>query len=306
MHQITIPENSSSNCFDSVIYSLLKYWKFDFELYNVKYFYTDYFSNISTSINRGKIYDDILKDIYNIDLIFVAREETYNLHDIVCDLLRSIPVGIGIDPYHCHWSPFYNKTHFSHLILIVGIDYLDKKYICFDVHFNEVGYVKVDFEIINKHFKYYTTFCLKETTNVKLDIIMNKIKYAVDNFDTDLSSKKTAMMNYLINTDRKSLFSEYIVTSPLLIELLWIYEDKRNFPTALRYIENKVKIKAFSSVYELLSASEKSFLLLKSVLIKYAMSGVLREEKLRDIVSHIYDTDALTIEKMRSALKEIE
>ena len=306
MHEIIIPENSSSNCYDSVVYSLLKYFNFEYEAYNIKYFSTDYFCTTKNGIYRDtSINNNILKDIFGIDLQYISSENTHDLFDVICTLLSDIPVGICIDSYYCHWSPFYNKAHSPHLILIVDIDYSNKKYICFDVHFNTVGYVKVDFDIISEYSEYYMTYHLKESTSIKLDLMLNSVRNVVYNFDVHIDSKKTQIINYIINNDVKFLFSKNIITSSLLINLLWIFEDKRNFSIALRYIENKVKRNLFSSVYELLSVSEKNFMLLKSILLKYAISGVLREEKLCDIVNQIFDIDALTVEKLRSVLKEI-
>jgi hypothetical protein len=109
MYKIALPENSSSNCFDSVVYSLLKYYGLDYEAYNIKYFYTDYLSpsdNILYSICRGKSYRNILRDIYGIDLVFEDKNESDGIFEAICKSLNSNPICITIDPYHCHWSPF--------------------------------------------------------------------------------------------------------------------------------------------------------------------------------------------------------
>jgi len=302
MYNITIPENSSSSCIDNVFYSFLKYSNFDYEAYNINYFYTDYYNDKIHRICRGKFHENILKDIYDIDLVFKNRDELSNLFEIICRSLNNRPVGIIIDPYYCYWSPFYGKAHFIHMILIVGIDYENKKYICFDVHFNAVGYVKVDFDIINKNFERYFTFNFKEANEVKIELLIEEIKVLLDSFDDNLDLKKTELIDYFLMNDRGALFPENLELSIPLINIMWIAEDKKNFPIALKYIENKLKRTVFSSVYELLSMSQQNFLLLKSMLIKYAIIGIMKEGNLRDIVSQIFDTDALMVERMKSIL----
>jgi len=305
MHKITIPENSSSNCFDSVFYSLLKFFKFDYEAYNIKYFYTDYYNNITHCICRGKSNENILKDIYGIDLIFKDRDRSSDLSEIVCNSINSRIVGIVIDPYYCYWSPFYHQSHYWHTILIVGVDYHTKKYICFDVHFNLVGYIEADFAVINKYFERYYTFNFKETNEVRLELMIDKIKVLLNSFDNNINMKKAEMINYFVKTDKKALFPENLKTSVPLINLMWIAEDKKNFSIALRHIENKIGKLIFFPVYELLSISEQNFLLLKSMLIRYAITGALIEDNLRNIINRIFDTDAMTIGYIKNILGDI-
>ncbi|MDR3046760.1 MAG: hypothetical protein LBU51_03975 [Bacteroidales bacterium] len=246
-----------------------------------------------------------MKDIYGIALVFHDINESVDLFEIIRILLNDSPVGITIDPYYCYWSPFYQKAHYSHMILIADIDYCDKKYICFDVHFNSVGYVEVNFDIIHNNFKQYFTFNFKDVKEFKVELIIDKLNIQLNNFNNNLETKETEMFNYLIISDKNDLFPVNLETSIPLINLMWISEDKKNFPIALRYIEDKMKKNVFSTVYDLLSFSQKNFLLLKSTLIKYAMSGILREDNLKSIINRIFDTDMLIIEQMRNALKEI-
>lgn len=219
INQISIPENSSSNCFDSIIYSLLKYFGFDYEAYNVKYFYTDYYStspkDLIYCIRRGKINSDILKDIFNVDLTFTERNKTTNLYD----LIREKTAGIIIDPYYCYWSPFYNKAHYSHVILIVDVDYQNKKYICFDVHFDTIGYVEVDIDIIQMHYKEYCIFSFEKVDKVKLESMLDMIDNSLHYFNCNLYEKKLDMVNYFAMNDRKVLFPENLETSIPLVNL---------------------------------------------------------------------------------------
>ena len=310
MHNIILPEDTSSNCFDSIVYALLKYYNFDYEAYNIKYFYTDYYrilpNNIIYSICRGKSYKNILKDVYDIDFSYKDKHESIDLPDIVHNSLKNNPVGISVDPYYCHWSPFYHKAHYSHMILIVDIDYCDKKYVCFDVHYNSCGYVKIDFDVINENFEDYFIFYFGEVKEVKPELLIDNVRISLDNFDNNLDAKKAELIDYFIMNDRKMLFPQNLEASIPLINLMWIVEDKKHFPIALRYIEDKIQKSVFSSIYRLFSVSERKFLLLKSVLMKYAISGVLREETLRSIINQVFDTDALIVEQMKTIVEEMK
>jgi len=59
----------------------------------------------------------------------------------------------------------------------------------------------------------------------------------------------------------------------------------------------------FTEIYELLSSSEKMFSILISILIKYSMTGVLKEEKIKNIISQIYLIDDLIVNKMKNTLR---
>ena len=312
MFKITIPENSSSNCFDCVIYSLLKYFGFDYKAYNIKYFYTDYFdSSLNDSnyyLRRGESCEKILilKDIYNIDLIITKKNKDIDLFEIINNTIKNKPIAVTIDPYYCYWSPFYNKTHNYHVILIVDIDYEEKKYICFDVHFNTVGYVKIDFDIINNNFKCYYIFNFNSQNEIKLDAMIKIINLPLNIFDRDLDLKKSEMINCLTMNESKLISPDYLETSMSLINLMWIAEDKKHFSIFLKYIEKKIEKPVFSSIYKLLSSSEKSFLLAKSILTKYAITGRLKENELRSIIDQIIDIDALTVDQIINVFKEID
>lgn len=300
MHNITIPENSSSNCYDAVVYSFLKYCGFDHEAYNAKYFYTQYYnpsSDIFWRICRDNNQSSFLKDVFGVDLVYKAKAEN---PPETADLW-----GIIIDPYWCRWSPFYQKTHYSHSVLIVDIDQKNREYICFDVHFDSHGYIRADFDAINDHYEYQFTFDFEKATETKPEAIAEKIKVVLDGHDHDIEKKKTELTEYFALNDRESLFPASLETSVPLINLMWIAEDKKHFPMALRYIERKTGKTLFSDVYDPLAASEKSFLRLRLMLLKYAMTGVLAKDKLESMITQIYDTDAYIVEKMQNALRGI-
>jgi hypothetical protein len=299
VYEIKIPENSSSNCYDAVVYSFLKYRGFDYAAYNVKYFYTDYyapFCDIPRRIIRSYNQAGVLKDIFDVDLFFKNKDETKNLFD------ETNLSGIIIDPYYCHWSPFYQKAHYSHMLLIVDADYNSRKYVCFDVHFNSLGYIEADFDVINENYKYRFAFDFKEPKEPNPEEMIEKIKVLLNDHENNIEKKKRELLEYFTANSRESLFSANIETSVMLVNLMWIAEDKKNFPIALKHIESKTKKSLFAPIYDLLAVSEQYFLRLRFMLLKYAMSGNLVEDKLESVISKIYETDEIIVEQMKKAI----
>ena len=305
MHKIEIPADSSSDCFDSVAYSMLKHYHFDYEAYNIKYFYTDYYCLMEKCIIRGKPQNDVLKLIYNIDLISEDKSEELDLAEIIAGLVNRVPIGIFIDLYHCPWLPFFNKAYFSHCLLIVDVDYKNKKFLCFDVYYDKVGYAEVDMDIIFQHYESYFVFDFEKAEEVKLEILLNRINRSLNNHDSDTDKKAMDIFNFYTLNDRKILFPDNLETTEHLVNLMWIAEDKKHFSTALRYIEKRIGTVVFSPIYELLANSNNVFSILVSMLIKYAMTGKIKEEKLKNIIDQILLTDNLIVNQMSILLREI-
>lgn len=306
MHEIKLAENCSSDCFDSIAYSILKYRSLDYEAYNIKYFYTNYFCAENNCLIRGETDNDILKNIYNIDVISKGREESFDLSKNITQLIHKVPIGIFIDSYYCHWSPFYNNAHFTHCLLIVDVDRQNKKYLCFDVHYEKVGYVKIDIDLLLAHYESYFVFDFTNVKDIHIETLLDKIGSALNKYDGNIADKTQKMFNYFTTGNKSELFPEKLETSVPLVNLMWIAEDKKHFSIALNYIERKLQTNLFTPIYELLLESDKVFSILISLLIKYAMTGVIKEEKLGTIINRIFVVDDLINQHMKVILKELK
>lgn len=305
MYDLKIPYNSSSDCFDSIVSSVLKYYGLAHEAYNIKYFYTNYCCPSNNHIIRGTPKKDILKELYNINLISVDKNESLDLSKNIKDLLNNTPIGIFIDPYYLSWSPFYKKTHFSHCLLVVDIDYENQEYVCFDVYFDKVGYVKVNIETILKHYTSYFIFDLEKVKKVEMSLLFNIINDSLNSYDSNVTDKTSKFFNLFIANSKEVLSCDDLETSASLICLMWIAEDKKHFSTALRYIEREMKINIFSPLYPLLLSSNNLFSILRSMLVKYAMTGILKREKLKSIIEQIYIIDDLFVQQLKTIFKEV-
>ncbi len=303
LYPLTVLEDSSTNCYDCLCYSLLRYYHFDYEAYNIKYFYTEYFTQESPHIYRGVPTVDFLRSLFGIDIKYFGKEKSMPLVDVVEKRLSKGPVGIIIDPYNCWWSPFYQKEHFSHMFAIVDMD--RSKYRCFDVYYPSSGYIEVDFNMLEANYRLYFVFNLPEPQPVPMQGLLSHLSNVLENFDSNLTQKKEWMLRIFTENSRQSLFPGAIDSSILLVNLMWIAEDKKHFAIALRYLEERLHKNVFDAVYEPLHTSEQAFTLLRFSLMKYAMTGVLREADLKKRIDQIFDTDAIIVEKLRDSLKQI-
>jgi hypothetical protein len=191
------------------------------------------------------------------------------------------------------------------MFLIVGINCGEKRYTCFDVHYNSTGYVEIDFDTVRQNYIRYFIFHFEKVTEINPEFVITRLKSISNSFDIDKDKKKARLLHYFMSSSREALFPVNIETSIPLINLMWIAEDKRHFPIALKCIENKLGKEVFSPVYELAAASGQSFTHLKSLLIRYAMTGILKEDGLKNLIDKIFDTDELMIERIKNILSDI-
>ena len=305
VYSLNIPKQCSSNCYDCIFSSLLQYNNFDFEAYNYKYFYTNYYDSesidpiyrIRRSVTREYTIA-ILNRFYNINVVFHKRDHAENIENLFGSWLPEKPIGIVIDPYYCSWTNFYQKRHYLHALLIVDIDFVNQKYICFDTYHNTIGFVKVDWNIIHKYYTEYFMMNFENAMAPKKRVLFDHIDEIIINFQNNSEVKKMELLNYFTTNDREMLFPRNLETSVPLLNLKWIAEDKKYFTAYLTYAEGKSKRSLFSDVYPLLFVSEQKFHLLKSLLTKYAITGSLNHNSLEALISEIIATDVKIIEQM--------
>lgn len=294
MYKMMIPNDCSSNCFDCVLYSFLKHFNYDYELYNVKFFYTDYYDESCQCIHRKTSTFDMLNELFGIDIIF--HKDISDLKYIAEALLNNGPIGIYIDPFYCEWSPFFKTAHYTHVLLIVGIDRQEHKFICLDVYYPKAGYTKVDIDELTAKSEEYFTFHMNDAPSISTEMIISLLSKTVNQFVNNLTEKKEQFFNYLTEDARESLPSSKIETSALLINLMWIAEDKKHFPIVFRRLENMLQQSIFPQVYELAAVAERNFTQLRLMLIKYAITNRMSEANIKNIIGRIYDIDTVMIE----------
>lgn len=303
-----MPENCSRDCFDSICYAVLKYFGYEYEIYNIKYFYTNYYfiSNNELVFKReNKYYKNILKEIYNIDIKFIKRNQKKDLLKTIQKLIAKSPVGIFIDPYYCEWTLFYQKAHQNHTLLIIDINYEKQKYICFDMYYPETGYLEIDFDFINRYYLKYFWFRFKKCKTININYLLNKVNTILNNFNDHLDDKKKEIIDAINNRMNNLLNQASLDTATNIVNLANIADDRLHFSIFLQYIENKLSKNIFTPLYNLLANSREEFMILKALLTKYGMTGVINAQFLNDSVTRILDIDKMIVETMKNSLKEV-
>ncbi|MCL2052369.1 MAG: hypothetical protein FWG91_11690 [Lachnospiraceae bacterium] len=292
MFDLTIAENCSTECYDFVISSLLKYMGFKYEAYNLKYLYFDYLNSMPAEpilgLKRGNDAFSMLQLLFNIKARYFMREELIDLKEKIETELKYRPLAFIMNSYYCPWSPYRSKLCFPHMFFVVGIKKTGKL-ICFDVHYEEMGYAEIDFEFLENHFEGAFIFDFANASNPDNDYLLSSLSQGLLAFNAEEQLQKNlALYDYFLHSEKELLFPDNLETSIPLKYLLWISEDKKNFHSFLRLVESESLL---PSTYELFSAASKNFLILRGYLMKYAITGILKEDLVKKTINNISETD---------------
>lgn len=294
MYELTLPDNCTSDCYDALWYSLLKYYDYEYEAFNIKYWYTAYHEFIGNMVyfkRKSSSVEYLLNNFYGINIFYNEVTDNTDLRTVIADDIKYTPVGVFIDPYYLEWTTFYNQTHYTHVLLIVDINPRDKTYICFDVYYNKTGYLKVDFDVVNNYCTKYFTHYIGDNRQLTPNILKKELYSLLNSYDTDCSYLEQLIRAFKNNAPRE-LFTNNLRTSTTLINLMKISEDKRNFTHFLNLLESKTENFCFADIKDKLLESEKKLMIIKSILTKYAITGKLNETDFRKIMLEIIELDA--------------
>ena len=304
-------EMDTFNCYDSLIKVLLKQFGFEYKLMDINAFSTSHFGVDEKGegyVARRIQCNDILKELYQVTIDSIDIHAIRDVHLIVSKELISCPVGLTADPYDCHWSPLYRKVHFSHLLLIVDIDFINKCYICVDIYCQTIGAIRIGFDEIEKLCDKVLLFRFPEGIS---DIYYKAWNYLVKVIhipdEKTHEIEKNNLIDYLISLTPDSVGTPNdLDKSLLLMNLMWIAEDKKNFMMGLKYLEYHIGNSLFENVYILLEKIVYSLLLLKNLFMKYAITKNLKIEKVRRIVTDIYSLNREIAVEMKKVLLKWE
>lgn len=304
VHKISVPEKCSNNCYDGIIYSVLKYYGHEYEFYNINYLYFNYFIINNDKIifkKENKHRSHILRKFYDINIEFIEKKEENKLFEVVQQEIKNSPIGIFIDPFVCNWSPFFNKVHSIHILLIVGYD--SKNYICLDMSSKQKQYIKIKYDLLNLHFIKYFTFKLGDKETIDNNKLFHELEKRTNEFNQDINFQKDLLFHELRNIKNYEITGKDLQVSPILIGLSEIAEDRGNFIIFLKRLEERFQIVFLDEICNLFELSKKFFLILKALLTKYLMTGLINEAYLRNTVNDIFDADKKIVENLKKILE---
>jgi hypothetical protein len=314
MWNICFNRIENSNCYQLLLLAVARHFKRPYNTIKLNSYYPQYFApDIQTLKNSiaERYYLDFTT-AYNrfcrIGIEFYRR--VGELTALLKTELNNAPVGIFADPFDCYWTTMYQKVHYSHAMLITGIDSENEHYLCRDIYYPQLGEIRLTGDELSSLQKSLFTFIIGEpktiTAEQKIGFLKNMFE-AIS--DSEIETEQCAINNYFLH--RFSIRDEIgdtadIKSSILLLNLLWIAEDKAAFASALLELNTVLKKGVFDSVAEMVLYSRDLFGTLRAVLLKSAVADTINPQSTLKIINEIYETDRCIINEMRELLKNME
>ena len=291
----------SNNCYDSMIFPILSHKNYDLRLIYLSCFSSIYYSKDHNKLERESHLNIFLDKVLGIKIVDVKCTDVI---DQINNHLSSGPVGIYSDLYNCRWAPGYKKLHYKHFFLILNNLPNKKQYVCADIYFRDIGYFNISYEELIYIYSSMIIFKFPEHCSLDMDKLQN---YLTSRFNVPDILKYNEQKERLIQLFTQQLALTDVVGvdinhSIMLLNLEWIAEDKGNFITALQFLDEYMHHNISDLLSPLLKSVRDDFILLKSLMLKYALTGVKNNNKIASIIEHISDKDIQMIKKMHDML----
>lgn len=281
---------------------LLKTFNYDYRLLNLKKFTTSHFikSNdkkwyLSRGISQYRIYEDVFA--INLSRVNLVREESA-FQNTLQEKLMFAPVGCFFDAYDCEWTNFYKQEHINHFVLIINITNENCQFV--DIYFPKNGIITINTRELQKIAKSLLYF---EFGSQKHDIYNVAIKFLKNIVEIPEKNKyeieKKSFIEFLTSASCQLICpNNGLNTSPFLLKLKWIAEDKLDFKMALDYLNSDL----FKNTFVDLTNVSEEVNYLKNELIRSVITGNIREEKVVSHIETIYSLNFCISEKLYYAL----
>lgn len=307
---------SRGNCYDGMLHLLL-----DGKGFSADLLYLSSFTFLSEVIEPegwevSHVFRNERTERISLEIFGLATRRLgcpfENIHDIIRDALVIHPVGLWVDPFYCVWTPSFNEYHFSHFILIIGVDDLKRKYRCVDIYYPQIGFFSLTFEEVISLGKYldilgYVGEPVKKE-NVLLNILNNHLP-ALD--DLELSRNKA--ISYFLGLDFYRIkevalipdkgaealtisIRDQIEVSRFLTMFGYLSDCKKTFLKALEEISIFFPNFEFDEMYLLLKQNAMKYSLLRGMIIKYAIAEKMDAGKIEKKIIDIYEVDKRILE----------
>jgi len=235
-----------------------------------------------------------------------------NMHDIIKSVITTHPVGLWVDPFYCAWTPSFKEYHFSHFILIIGIDDSNRKYKCVDIYFPQIGFFDLTFEEVTDLCKYldvlgYVGEQIKDKNGL-LNILKNHLPSI-----NDVESSRSKALDYFLGLDFNRIKEvalipdkevdastistrDQIEVSRFLTMFGYLSDCKKSFLKAIKEISIFFPSFEFDEIFSLLNQNAIKYSLLRGMVIKYAITGKMDTDKIEKKIVDIYELDERILE----------
>ncbi|MDR2932694.1 MAG: hypothetical protein LBV27_06255 [Oscillospiraceae bacterium] len=299
-------EIEGNNCYNSMLFLLLKCFKRDDLFLYLNKYYNHYYTNRAGLLaerldsNYPRPNPDVLRDYCGVDVRYT--DSAPDIRRVISEAIQKAPVGVTLDPYDCGWTPHYRRAHYNHFCFVVGLSKNDTC-ICKDIYFSKCGYIEIPFAELALIYQYIYTFEFLPFEPPDKESHINFLTGNINALSERNTDEERRQLKEYLNS-RFELKEEipdlkYLETSALLLKLMWFAEDKRMFIAGLKTLSGRFPGLNYDSVYRPLRDCVQAFVNLRSVLIKSLIKKDVDRRLLSTIIDEIYDCDRRVIKAMR-------
>lgn len=283
--------------------------------------------------------DTALKELFGLEIDHFRQVEKPQINSLIRQELIRNPVGVSLDAHDCSWSPFYHRNRLKHFVLIIGIDDAAQQYVCVDAYYKTVGIFKCDDNALEQiiqdviairnpsmgsaakdgygeigasgesdpapgsHSADRVHRSVISTGDVNRYIDFLKKRYISHDPVKEQENYERTINRFVRNIKSSDIGdSNSLDTSVLLVKLNFFAEDKKNFAFALGELDKRLGHMMPQRIFDLLNESSQSFLQLKSIMIKLAITGLMMKDKSHSIVDRIFNNDREIITILKQVL----
>ncbi len=294
-------------CFQGILVSLAKHFGYEYELMFASSWRFELLPE--SSANSYCLLGDRLEQPWKVSYVELLRiyhgisviHKPVDTIDALLALIenemqKGLPVSLSIDSFWCHWTYTYNKYHYNHTILIIGVEKESKLLQCIDPYYSSKVEEITFSEIIGK-FDNCSIFELSEP--FLKDIIWYQVV-----------AESIALLKY---GSEKSAFNEIrrfadkvekkldirveiegydtIYAAPIFVQLKKIRSYRISFAKTLLYLAQKYEIeKLYISSTNMLEVgnmwSQLSMILIKAAMVPQQNQEVLKN-RAADLIRNI-------------------
>lgn len=231
----------------------------------------------------------------------------HNIHAIIKNEIATQPVGFWVDPFECEWTPSFKEYHFSHFVLIVDVNQTEQTYRCVDIYFPKIGFFDLSFEEVTKLCRYLDVFGYIGEPVMDKEGLVELLANHLPSIN-EIESSRDKALEYFLGLDLERIrkvalipdnkaeaaiisTKDQIEVSRFLTMFGYLSDCKKSFMKAMEQIAIFFPAFEFGEMDSLLNENAVKYALLRSMVMKYAITGKMNTNKIKKIIADIYDVD---------------
>jgi hypothetical protein len=289
------------SCMEDSIVGVAEWANYNYELIFSEdwYFVFNHKINHNLGSSFGIFNKDIVRrlDKYHGIKIISKKVSSQKLIGIIKrELKKKQPIMVSMDSYLCPWDWNFQKKHFHHYFLIIGIDH-DECFHCCDRFFKTNGIITQK-NLIEGFLGDYKIFRFKnkEKTHVKWGQILaqtiNKLKNEAGKLNAFDSMRSFADSLESLTDLQNEIqgHEDFLFMAPLIKNLEDITYGRRRFAKLLKYFANETGLTDLNEISNSLVIAASQWANIRTMLIKYAFQDDIADKnqavmKIREVAT---------------------